>query len=384
MSTSNARQLFTLLGNADELIAALKAMRGTNALENRRHLKLAGDWLLRTQAVHHDGGYAHSYALHAGWQPSYPETTGYIIPTMLRLSDHLGDARYADSALKAGNWLLGIQQPDGAFPDLAGQKQVFDTGQIIEGLLELHRRTGQNVFLDAAIRAGDFLTGCQDPGGSWTALSYNNLPHTYYTRVAANLLRLHAATGAGKCRTAALRNLDWTLAQQGEKGYFASMSFEPGSLPLLHTIIYVLEGLLDSYRIMGDERLMTAVRITAGKLVAINTGRDYILQARYDSAWGSPRREHCTTGLAQWAGLLLDLYSLDPVAGHLLLAERTLTFLKARQVRHADPDISGAISGSIPLWGSYFRFAFNNWTIKFFIDALLRWEQITSERTTGN
>ncbi|MEK6744863.1 MAG: beta-L-arabinofuranosidase domain-containing protein [Nitrospirota bacterium] len=378
------QQLFTLLRNADELFVALRAMRGTNTHEDSWHLKLAGDWLVRAQTVHHDGGYAHSYALHAGWQPSYPETTGYIIPTMLRLSDHLGDARYADSAVNAGNWLLGIQQPDGAFPDIAGQKQVFDTGQIIEGLLELHRRTGQVGFLDAAIRAGDFLTGCQDPGGCWTAFSYNGLPHTYYTRVAANLLHLHAATGDGKYRTAALRNLDWTLSQQGANGYFASMSFEPGSLPLLHTIIYVLEGLLDSYRITGDEKLMTAVRITAGKLVAINNGRDYILQARYNSAWGSPCREHCTTGLAQWAGLLLDIYSLDHVAEHRLLAERTLRFLKTRQLRHADPDISGAISGSIPLWGSYFRFAFNNWTIKFFIDALLRWEQITSERTTGN
>ena len=378
------RQILALLRNSDELVGALKAMGGTNARETYRHLTLAGDWLLRTQAVHRDGGYAHSYALHTGWQPSYPETTGYIIPTMLRLSDHLGDTRYADSALKAGNWLLGIQQTDGAFPDLAGQKQVFDTGQIIEGLLELNRRTGQERFFDAATRAGDFLTGCQEPGGSWTAYSYNNLPHTYYTRVAASLLRLHEATGAGKYRTAALRNLDWTLSQQRANGYFASMSFDPGSHPLLHTIVYVLEGLLDSYRLTGNEKLIAAVRITTGKLVAINIGRDYILQARYDSAWESPRREHCTTGLAQWAGLLFELYAHDHDAEHRLLAERTLQFLKARQVRHANPDISGALSGSIPLWGSYFRFAFNNWTTKFFIDALLRLEQITSEGTTGS
>jgi hypothetical protein len=378
------RQLFTLLRNSDALVVALRTMRGTKPLDNRQHLSLAGDWLLRTQAVHQDGGYAHSYALHVGWQPSYPETTGYIIPTMLRLSDHVGDTRYADSAMKAGKWLLGIQQQDGAFPDLAGQKQVFDTGQIIEGLIELYRRTGHEGFLAAAARAGDFLTGCQDLGGSWTAYSYNNLPHTYYTRVAANLLRLHAATGDGKYRLAAMKNLDWTLSQLGANGYFATMSFEPATYPLLHTIIYVLEGLLESYRLTGDEKLIAAVRITAGKLVAINIGRDYILQARYDSAWESPRREQCTTGLAQWAGLLLDLYYLDNNAELRMLADRTLNFLKERQVRHAKPDISGAISGSIPIWGSYFRFAFNNWTMKFFIDALLRREQITSERNTGN
>jgi hypothetical protein len=43
-------------------------------------------WLCRAQdhSASSDGGVARHYSLLDGWAPSYPETTGYIIPTLLR------------------------------------------------------------------------------------------------------------------------------------------------------------------------------------------------------------------------------------------------------------------------------------------------------------
>jgi len=42
-------------------------------------------WLERAQdsSLTHDGGVARHYSLIDGWGSSYPETTGYIIPTIL-------------------------------------------------------------------------------------------------------------------------------------------------------------------------------------------------------------------------------------------------------------------------------------------------------------
>src|SRR5579884_4253735 len=42
-------------------------------------------WLGRAQdqSASHDGGVARHYSLQSGWSTSYPETTGYIIPTLL-------------------------------------------------------------------------------------------------------------------------------------------------------------------------------------------------------------------------------------------------------------------------------------------------------------
>ena len=43
------------------------------------------EWLCRAQdhSASTDGGVARSYSLLTGWASSYPETTGYIIPTFL-------------------------------------------------------------------------------------------------------------------------------------------------------------------------------------------------------------------------------------------------------------------------------------------------------------
>ena len=43
------------------------------------------DWICRAQdsSAKKDGGVASHYSLATGWSSSYPETTGYIIPTVL-------------------------------------------------------------------------------------------------------------------------------------------------------------------------------------------------------------------------------------------------------------------------------------------------------------
>src|SRR5262249_38511479 len=56
--------------------------------ENSFHIKEAVGWLTRAQDATPDRGVSRGYSAAwnseggKGWQPSYPETTGYIIPTM--------------------------------------------------------------------------------------------------------------------------------------------------------------------------------------------------------------------------------------------------------------------------------------------------------------
>ena len=61
---------------------------------DRDHLLAAADWLKRAQDATNDGGFVGRYNLRTGWSSSYPETTGYIIPTLVRLADTLGDDEY--------------------------------------------------------------------------------------------------------------------------------------------------------------------------------------------------------------------------------------------------------------------------------------------------
>ena len=51
-----------------------------------------------------------------GWLPSYPETTGYIIETMLAAAPMLGRLELVDRARRMIDWELSIQLPNGTFP----------------------------------------------------------------------------------------------------------------------------------------------------------------------------------------------------------------------------------------------------------------------------
>lgn len=364
-----------LLRSGNDLWQALRLPAKTIG-SNREHVQAACEWLLHAQAIAGGGGYAHSYNLYLGWQPPYPETTGYIIPSLLSAARYLRDERYHDSAIRAGEWLIGIQQEDGAFLDLNGQRQVFDTGQILEGLLALYRETARSTYLHSATRAGEFLVAVQDSGGSWTRCAYNGLPHTYYTRVAANLLKLWKETDRVEYRRAAERAIGWTVRQQMSNGYFAYMAFGEGELPYLHTIIYVLEGLFEATRINHDPEVRAALLRTVNALYAASSRDDGVLCSRYDSNWQAHGGDRCLVGLAQWAGLLFDLADAEDKPAWSALGRRVVDYLKQRQVRAGRGNMHGAIPGSDPLWGSYCKFAFTNWTVKFFIDAVLKAEGV--------
>jgi hypothetical protein len=55
-------------------------------LTDEDHLRAAAQWLAAAQDSQSDGGVAGRYQLGRGWTSSYPETTGYIVPTFLALS----------------------------------------------------------------------------------------------------------------------------------------------------------------------------------------------------------------------------------------------------------------------------------------------------------
>src|SRR5690348_5593583 len=98
-------------------------------------------WLCRAQdmSASRDGGVARHFSLIDGWSSSYPETTGYIVDTLLSVAGETSDARLVERARRMLDWLASIQFPDGAFQGGMVDQQprvpaTFDTGQILIGL----------------------------------------------------------------------------------------------------------------------------------------------------------------------------------------------------------------------------------------------------------
>ena len=69
--------------------------------EDNIHLKAGAGWLKEAQDTQSDGGFSGRFNIKTGWSSSYPETTGYIIPTLIALSKELNDLNYINRAERA-------------------------------------------------------------------------------------------------------------------------------------------------------------------------------------------------------------------------------------------------------------------------------------------
>ena len=104
-------------------------------------VEAATQWLCRAQdrSASADGGVARDYSLIKGWATSYPETTGYIVPTLLDLARELDDDSLRTRARRMLDWLVSIQFPAGGFQGGKADAPrplpvTFNTGQILLGL----------------------------------------------------------------------------------------------------------------------------------------------------------------------------------------------------------------------------------------------------------
>ena len=359
---------------------AIDAYRGPDARRKRcgnldLHLDAAMQWLCRAQDACPGGGVSIDYSLVRGWRPGYPETTGYIIPTFVQYATASKRPEYLDRAIRMADWELSIQGQDGSFEGgPVGSNLgsfVFDTGQILFGLIEAHRATGEAKYLQSAIKAGDWLVINQDPEGMWRRYTYHNIPHAYYTRVAWGLAELGNYTDTPGYRDAARRNVDWALRQQLANGWFNSAGFtEMGHrAPYTHTIAYTIEGVLEAGISLGRRDYVDAATRGAEALLGLCSGG--MFRGRYDSAWRSRDGFTCLTGNAQIAVIFLRLWEIRGDNKYLSAAREINRFSCRSQQTDGAPQVRGAISGSYPIWGPYQRFAFPNWAAKFFADALL-------------
>jgi uncharacterized protein YyaL (SSP411 family) len=339
------------------------------------HVSEAARWLVRARLATPDDGVSGGYSFEDGWIASYPETTGYIIPTLLSVAEYTGDSSFYDHALAMAEWELGIQYPEGGFPghfvDRKNPPVVFNTGQIIFGLVAAHEATGGARFLAAARRAGDWLISQQDPDGAWRRSDYHGHMHTYNTRTAWALVELGIRTGVERYVRAGELNLDWAVAQQDPNGWFRHCAFVPERDPYLHTIAYASQGLLEAGLRLARADYVAAARRTCEAVLA-QVREDGWLPATFNAEWEPTARYSCLTGNAQMAAqwLRLSLTSGEPEFEE--GARKATRFLCSLQdCKTSNLIIRGAIKASHPIWGRYLFGTLPNWAAKFFIDALL-------------
>lgn len=348
-------------------------MRRAGGSDVREHARAAVQWLCSAQDSSDDGGVSHSYLIGERWMRSYPETTGYIIPTMLNWATADGQPESIARALRMADWELDTQLENGAIPDLVAEEPVvFDAGQVLFGFVAAHRHTGEGRYLEGARRAAHWLLDAQDEDGVWRSDTDSGGPgRVYNARTAWAVLEFARLTGDRRFEEPMRRFLDWTLTQELAPGWYDRNCLVEDSAPLLHTIAYTARGQFESGLLLNEPRYIDASRRTVEKLVE-RVGRDGRMAGRFDHNFRPAVRWACLTGMAQTSILWRRHCEIAPDSAFEDAAARVNRFLmRTQDLDSAEAGLRGGIRGSFPVNGAYGRWRVLNWATKFFVDALM-------------
>ena len=285
------------------------------------HLRAAVQWLAAAQDSQSDGGVAGRYRLNRGWTSSYPETTGYVVPTFLALSHDLPGAGFRGRAERAVRFLLSVQLPEGGFPglEIADNRvipSVFNTAQILHGLTAWHRETGEEEVRIAAGRAVQWLLGLQDPDGAFrrhASEDYDDRANTYSAYLACRLAEWGDYAADRAALAAASRHLDWTLAHRRPNDWIALAGFDEdqhrADEAFTHSIAYAIGGILSTAETLGRSDGITAAAAAAERL-ARRLELSRFLPGLIGGDWRGRSRYACLTGNCQMALIWFRLHGL--------------------------------------------------------------------------
>lgn len=375
---------------AQFLLGSIRPVEG----QTWERARAAAAWLIRAQDATPDDGVSHGYFPcddSPGWAASYPETTGYVILTLLEFAALEGKDEYRERALRMAQWEAEIQMPSGAVQGgrvCVPERQTpcaFNTGMVLDGWSAAYRASGDPGFLQAGRRAADFLVrdltseGYFQTNGRFVAQTGVK---TYNALCAWSLYRFGQDADEPRYGRAAIRIVEAAVRQQRPNGWFANNCLTRPEAPLSHTIGYTLQGILEVGILAGRSDFIESAILGISPILS-RLPKNGFLHGRYYSNWDPASFSSCLTGSAQLAVVCYRLYEQTGARAYRQAADRIVNFLKALQVLDSpDQNINGALAGSFPIFGSYMTAGYPNWATKYFLDALMLQARFESEMKT--
>jgi hypothetical protein len=357
-------------------------------LDRALHLREAIQWLERGQDFGTDRGVSYGAAFGHGFLASYPETTGYIMQTFVELARRYDDPRYLTRARQMGDWEIEVQLPSGAvMGGIVNERPtpaVFNTGQVLLGWSALIAATGDDRYADAARQAGQWLVRTQERDGQWIKGNSDFALKTatvYNVKAAWGLCEAGVVLAERDFVEAAISNARFTVRKQLPNGWFEDCCLSNPVRPLLHTIAYAMQGLVGIGKLTKEADFIEAADRTARSLQA-RMGADGFLSGRYDRDFKPTAPWCCLTGSAQTSVVWSELSLLGRGGSdYPVSVQRVNDYLCSHHdATNENPTIRGGVAGSWPVWGEYGPYKILNWATKFFVDALLREEQVLATR----
>ncbi len=325
-------------------------------------------WVRRSIAATDGRGSSHSWHPLFGWAKAYPETTGYLIETLLAYAEIKRDNSLRHLAFDCVKWLETIQLPSGAFPGLlAGNTKpsVFNTSQILFGLTQYENLT-------TVEKALSWLLSNLEPDGTWRSHAFvPGFVPSYYTRAVWGVLQANELLQKPRVEGLMRQSLHFYAQRFLPNGAVRDWGFRAGEAAFTHTLAYTLEGFWESALRLGEQEILEKVIASMERLLAEREGVNGRTAGRYDEQWKGDYSFVCVTGNCQLSILCHKIWAKTGALKFKAAANSFLSEIMGFQKLGANKNTFGALPGSAPFWGAYLPFRYPNWAAKFFLDAMV-------------
>ena len=280
-------------------------------------LQLSMEFLMESIDPNRNGSrayYSRLYNPFSGWSLMYPETTGYIIPTFLTYGEKFKKETVIKKAIKMADWLLSIQNNDGSFPGGLFKKglirkSIFNSSQIIIGLVNIYNKTRDDKYLESSIKCAQWIVGNQNNDGSFSKYNYkNDYTPSYYTRVSWPLLMVWKLNGNEKLKDAAIKTLELIYNRKLKNGFIKHSGFKMNSYAFIHTIAYVIRGFFEADQILKINKY-EKIAISWADIIMKKFEINGKLPAAYYYDYRGLKKSECLTGYCQLAIIWLKIFN---------------------------------------------------------------------------
>jgi len=354
---SRLKAIIEELGGKDKLTLALK--------ENLK-------WIYASFKTNGYKGSSGSRSVLGKWESPYPETTGYLIPTLIAGHPYVPELGLLSLAKKQIPFFKNLRTAEGGFYSDAKNSApiVFDTAQILLGLISLVPEvTEPDLLLDEIAITRQWLRDLLDEEGNFISHNYVlQYQPAYYSRIGWPLAFAENIIDS-KPSTATKMLIHRITSSQNENHSFPNWGFYKGENAYTHTLAYTLRGLWEYAELVNSKKIKKQVKQSLHKLHQTISSEGCIAGS-YDENWEGDYSFICSTGNAQLA--LLNLLVFERTGQKIFLdhiSDLISPLLKAQRKVSLN---KGAVPSSLPIWGPYQRMKFTNWTQKFFADVLMK------------
>lgn len=345
-------------------------------------LKDTFSWIEESFKATGDGGSSAYYRFSNGWKGSYPETTGYLIPTLYDYGKYSGDVKYNSLAKNASDWLLSIQSKEGGWQGLqiddACDLRIFNSGMILDGLIRAYVEEGDEKYLESAKKGMYWILSKTDNNNLF---SLNNVVGggTFDTLVCACLLMVIQYLDDDErtnLETKLKSILNKHLELQTDNYWFKNCNFKNDGTALLHHLGYTIDGLLISAELLDDDYFYQCAKKSARKLLSKFEVNQNLSAYLYED-WTFKNDlgngySMCLTGLSQIAIVFQKISSKENDERYRSAALKINDIVSCiSNHKSNNKGISYGLAGSYPVNGNYQSFQIVNWAAKYHAESLL-------------